>query len=329
MSNQQKRIMYPYSKMYHNKAYAATRKNVQQNSVKAVAAQSKIKSKNVVKANKRNKPWKIKVHARTPFGHTEPYNYSDTVPLKQFPIATSTIAPTSSVIASVDLISALTAGTSDNTRLGDTVIVDYVDFHAIALNLTNTTISANTPLSDVSFRMLIVGSKSNVRVDPLTSIDGFGTINNSVVTTDAMIFYDSGIHNLTPTRGNTGTSYLASTGVTALYHNSFRLSKRVSFHNRKAAGMFVQFNGATLVAGSLFAIFYTSNAAGALNVTSVSTSFSVGFRDYDPDITAGISDRVSVLERQVDNTNLIARINELEEKLQQSYLVKKDAISSF
>jgi len=326
MSNQQKKPMYPYQKMYNKTAYAATRKNAQKNTAKAMVVHPKLKPRQPVKGGKRNKPWKSKSLNRTPFGHTEPYNYSDTVPLKQFPIATSNVLPTGSAIASVDLISALTAGTSDNTRLGDTVIVDYVDINTIAINLTNSQPNA-TPTSDIAFRMLIVGSKSNVRVDPLTSIDGFGTINNSVVTTDAMIFYDSGVQNLTPTRGNTGTTYGATTGVIALYHNSFRISKRKSFHNRKAAGMFVQFNGATLVAGSLFAIFYSSGNTTD-NAASVNTSFSVGFRDYDPDITAGISDRVSVLERQVDNTNLIARVNELEEKLQQSYLVKKDALSS-
>jgi len=266
----------------------------------------------VVTGKNHKKPWKNGRNLRTPFGHTEPYNYSDTVPLKQFPVATANYAPTGITIASVDLISALGAGTSDNTRLGDTVVVDYVDVNLIAIN--NFVSQANaTATTDISFRWLIVGSKTNVRVDPLTSIDGYGTVNNSIVTTDAMIFFDSGIQNLTPNHGNSGTSYAAPTGVLQLYHNSYRLSKRISLHNRKAAGLFVQFNGATLVAGSLFAIFYSTNGSND-NTALVTAAFSSGFRDYDPDITAGISDRISNLELKLED--------DIDSKIE-SYLIKR------
>jgi len=279
-----------------------------------------------VTGKKNKKPWKNGRSHRTPFNHTEPYNYSATVPLKQYPLATSLNTPTLSAIASVDLISALAPGNTDNSRLGDTIVIDYLDINHICTLITNS-LNAAAYIQDASYRMLIVGSKGAVRVDPLTSTDGFGTINNSIVTSDAMIFHDTGIFNLTPTRSGNGAVFLTATTVSSLFHNSVSFTKRISFHNSKAAGMFVQWNGGTLVAGSLYAIFYTNNPNSTAATVAASTSFSVGFRDYDPDITAGISDRVSVIESTL-NSKIDEQVESKIEQCIESFLLKRALTTS-
>jgi len=255
--------------------------------------------------------------ARHAYGHEKhPFNMNVQPILKQYPIASANYTPTLAVPTVIDLISALAPGDSDNTRLGDSVISDYLEMRAVCANVVG---SATGPgiLQDVQVRVLICGSLDPTPgANPLISNDPTATIDNSRSPSEVYIFWDSGVFNLTPAFGGNGTAFATATSFSQIYHNVHSINKHVKLHKHNVGGMYSQFNGATLINGAFYALVLSNYVTTTVYGPRIRIGLSTGFHDYVPDLEASMSARLTRIEQVVAKDDA-ARMDEIEAKVSQ------------
>jgi len=247
---------------------------------------------------------------RRPLFHERlPYNLSISPILKQFPTVRTTFNNTAGGPAFLDLISTLAPGDSDNTRLSDVIVSDNVELH-IETHLIPGGVSPSYA-ADVHARFLLCASLNPAdTTNPLTTGDPFGTINNSIVPSQVMVFWDSGVKTLTPSMGIASSPSYSGTPTLfqQMDHRTYTVSAKVNLHQRGVGGVGSQFNGTTLINGSLYLVCYSDQNISTPFPTQnpVTTSFSVGFHDYVPALQSSIAQRLANLERSqksVDDIN--------------------------
>jgi hypothetical protein len=228
--------------------------------------------------------------------HKQPYAYQHAQMMKQFPTANSLVSPTSTVCL-VTGLSSIPIGTTDNTRLGEKVILRTLDIEGTVWQTSNA--AATAPRPNICSRMLIVADSSNTggsaaAINPLTSYDPRATIDNTKVPSQVEIFYDSGpIITTPPTSSAIVTSIQDINRLTHRIHVKVDLSRpiHVSRMSKQYNGILASYADSSTSypeSGGLYALFFSDDASGQDRV-DWNVGFSLGFTDYIKGIQSQVS----------------------------------------